>query len=294
MNFPNSVCVNSRLCCFMQSFTARAIENLKACLDQAELDAGMWRGRFFDICTSELEKDKKVAQLNSELEEFQLEFRKRGLEGLAPAQVFGIMDRYMQNLSSSEKELKCDLYEARQQWAALWAKVEEYDAEDVGIQVDVEDNTQMPIVPQLPAIVEIESGAESDEAPLIDEDVPSDPDLVDAHIDYDEPISQDILTEAYEDTVMVLDRALVAEDLVRLTLEGDDAPVSPRVDENQVIELARELAEVKGELRVAVENRAKLQMERDAAIESANVFKTSNHTLSVKISCKSLRPRRES
>ena len=107
----------------------------------------MWRGRFFDICTSERKKDEKYTQLNRELEDFQLEFRQRGLEGLAPALVFGILDRHMQNLSSSEEELKFDLYEARQQWAELWSEVEEYDAEDVGIQVDMEGDAQLPIVP---------------------------------------------------------------------------------------------------------------------------------------------------
>ena len=122
----------------------------------------MWRERFFDICTSKREKDKKFAQLNSELEGFQLEFRNRGLEGLAPAQVFGSMERLIQNLSSSAKELKFDLYEARQQWAALWAEVEEYDAEDVRIQVDVKDRAQVLAFTQLPTIVEIESETESD------------------------------------------------------------------------------------------------------------------------------------
>ena len=116
------------------------------------------------------------------------------------------------------------------------------------------------------------------------EDVPTDPDLVDAHIDYDEPISQDILTEAYEDTVMVLDRALIAEDLVGLTLEDDDAPVSPRSDDRRVIELTRELAEVREELRAAVEMRTKLRIECDAAIASSETLRTSNHALSVRIS----------
>ena len=169
------------------------------------------------------------------------------------------------------------MIEARQQWTALWAEVEEYDAEGVGVQVCVEDSGQVPAVTQLPSIVEIESETESDNALLMDDDVPIDPDLVDAHIDYDEPISQDILSEVYEDTVIVIDQALMAKDLVGLALV-------PRGDDNQVIKLTRELAEVKEKLRVAVESRAKLQMERDAAVESANVFKTSNHALSVKIS----------
>ena len=89
----------------------------------------------------------------------------------------------------------------------------------------MKDSAQVLAIAQLPTIVEIELETESDDAWLMDEDVPSDSDLVDAYIDYDEPISQDILSE----------------DLVGFVLD-------PRGDDNQVIELTSELAKVKEEL----------------------------------------------
>ena len=68
------------------------------------------------------DKDKQRVVLYKKLNDFENEFKKRGLGGVPPAIALGNFDRYLQDCHSQIELLKCDLYAATYEWGELWGE----------------------------------------------------------------------------------------------------------------------------------------------------------------------------
>ena len=76
----------------------------------------LWRSRYYDLAVHSRNKDKQQVVLSKKLDDFEVEFKKRGLEGVPPAIALRSLDRYLQDCASQIELLKFDLYAARCEW----------------------------------------------------------------------------------------------------------------------------------------------------------------------------------
>ena len=97
----------------------RRIENIEAVARQSEMDRDMWRSKYYDLAVHANNKDKQLAALSKQLGDYEVEFKKNGLEGVPPAVAFDHLVCYFQDSQGQIKLLKFDLFDSRREWAAL-------------------------------------------------------------------------------------------------------------------------------------------------------------------------------
>ena len=199
------------------------------------------------------EKEKQLVALQRQLSDYEVEFRKSGLAGVPPAVAFDHLVRHLQDCQGQVELLKCDLFEARMEWAELWRVTEEVtesSSSRIEMTVGAENSNEVaeivPLGPELQNVpVEYESSIpQSESRELVP--VPTVELMEGAQVE---------LTGAYEETVSVLARAVAAEHRVE---------------------------EVEGELAAARYVQSKLRDDLSKSAEASNIFKEAHEQMYTK------------